>query len=168
LVSEGTLSAEMRKGKKKVAKLFLFNDTILLCLWSEKKSSLQFVANIPFSQLQEEIISETKFVVRIDKDNFWGLHCESKEQQDKWLSDIREVRDTYEVNELIESSLNNMKEGFHIISAHYGVLSSHNRSKDVTEVLRNISINQGGQLILHPEPKSTIFGNPAEGKKKSN
>jgi len=148
--------------------VYLFTDTILLCLWTNTKTILQFVANIPFSALKVENAGETKIILRMDKDNFWILRCESQQQKDKWLNDIHEVLETYKLHEIIESSITlNIKEGFHLISAKYGILTSKSKSKDVTEVLQQIIKGQGGkQLILRAEPKSTIFGNPAEGRRK--
>jgi len=102
----------------------------------------------------------------MDKDNFWILYCESPENKEKWMNDIRDVLETYQLNEIIESSIK-MNEGFQILSATYGILDSRTKSKDVTEVLKNIVKNQGGnQLVLYSEPKSIIFGNPAERRRK--
>jgi hypothetical protein len=56
---------------------------------------------------------------------------------------------------------------FAILAAEYGVLNKKAQCKDVTDEVLKIVRQQGGdQLLLKPETKSLIFGNPAPKSKK--
>lgn len=87
-----------------------------------------------------------------------------------FVQQIHETLETYSLNEMLDDNLSKAKDdtdGFIIVSAIYGVLKNSKRCKDVTQICQDVVKQQGGRsLFLKEGPKKTLFGNPAEGKRK--
>jgi len=98
----------------------------------------------------------------------WTFTTTTVDQKKEWFVALNDTLDTFALHGLIdEMNENNYQKGFIVLNASYGWLKSDKHTTDVTSVIQEIIIQQGGgQLILNNGPKNSLFGNPTKHKHK--
>jgi len=170
------------KGNKEKGFVYVLNDMVVLTktiLETEKsrkikkegyhpdKAGNHYVDTIKYQNLTLQVSegSVNKFsLVCSSPPGSWEFVCENAISIKEWTSAIRDALDTFalnlELDDHIKSGVDSTKD-FAILSASYGVLQNNKHRIDVTEKLRQIVTQQGGnQLILHPGSKEQLLGQP--------
>jgi len=82
-----------------------------------------------------------------------------------WISALTDAIEAFSLNSMIEENIQHNNKDFVILQAKYGKLSRDDHTIDITQTLREIVINQGGdQLLLNAGSKESIFGVPKKTK----
>jgi len=91
----------------------------------------------------------------------WDFFCGDAANAKEWTNSIRDAIDTYGLKHELDDDIGKVSstKEFSLLSASFGILDKQKYRLDVTEKLRAIVSQQGGDhLMLHAGPKEKILG----------
>jgi len=132
-----------------------------------KEDGFTLIESFKIANLTVKDEGNEDFTISCSSGNSWKLTEEISNSKTAWITAINDAIEANSLNSMIEENIQNSCKDFIIIQARYGKLSRDDFSIDVTQMLREVVMNQGGsQLILNHGSKESIFGIPKKTKQR--
>jgi len=140
--------------------LFMFNDMAVLTK-QLKATAYDYLDKIMFQKTELKDLSNTTFMLIEDNNRQFTFTCSTPQEKAEWVKEIKETLQTLSLHTILNEHLNDtsIHDGFVILSATYGQINKPKKCIDVTDAIRKIVQEQGGNsLTLRAETKCKLPG----------